>query len=152
MTDTAYQSKCKEMMYRYIAADIEQNLFRSKIRNADCKEPVIYTVLMNCKEYNGVIEIIRQRFPKAKIEVESIPPIFLKMKTENRKNKNESVSQKIIDWVSTKPKGTVFKTSEMCVALGINQRQLDKTKSKNKSLVKIFHAMQTDKKGYYCIQ
>lgn len=149
MTDTAFQAKYKEMMYRYIAADIEQNLFRSKIRHADCKDKVIYTILMNCREYNGVIEIIRQRFPKAKIEIESIPPIFLKMKTENRKNKNESVSQKIIAWITSKPKGTIFNVKEMLIELNISQQNFNKAKEKNRSLRQIFLDMKTEKRGYY---
>ena len=149
MTTTAFQVKCKEMMYRYIAADIEQNLFRSKIRNADCKNKVIYTILMNCREYNGVIEIIRQRFPKAKIEVESIPTMFLKLKTESRKNKNESVSQKIIAWITSKPKGTIFNVKEMLIELNISQQNFNKAKEKNRSLRQIFLDMKTEKRGYY---
>lgn len=146
MTDTAFQAKCKEMMYRYIAADIEQNLFRSKIRNADCKEPIIYTVLMNCKEYNGVIEIIRQRFQKAKIEVESIPTMFLKLKTESRKNKNESVAQKVVNWLSYQPKGSTIKISDMLSALNISHKAFNNaTHSKTFKAIIEEHRI---KKGY----
>ena len=149
---TQYQKLQHNIMCRCIAADIEQNLFRSKIRNVDCKEPVTYTILFNVKEYAEVIDIMKSRFPKAKIEVVPTPTLFLKAKNQQRKNSKQSISQIIIDWLEKQPKGKIFKINDMYIELSISRKQFSKAKENNKSLSKIFQNMQTDKRGYYCIK
>lgn len=129
-----YQELQHNTMCRCIAADVEQNLFRSKIRNVDCKEPVTYTILFNVKEYAEVIDIMKSRFPKAKIEVVPTPTLFLKAKNQQRKNSKQSISQIIIDWLEKQPKGKVFKINDMYIELSISRKQFSKAKENNKSL------------------
>lgn len=150
-TQKGFEKLRHSIMCRYIAADIEQNLFRSKIRNIDCKEPVTYSIMMNCNDQSDVISILADRFPRAKIEVIATPTIFLKAKNQQRKNKKMSVSQIIIDWLANQQKGTVFKINDMYAALQISRKQFSKAKENNKSLSKIFQNMQIEKRGYYRI-
>lgn len=120
MTQQAFAHRQKQIMYKYISADIEQNLFRSAVRNADCNEPIIYTILLNMREYGNIADIITQRFPKAKIEILPIPSMFLQLKTQSRKNKEISVSQKVLNWLMQQPKDSIIKISDMLSALQIN--------------------------------
>lgn len=150
-TQDRFERLRHSIMCRYIAADIEQNLLRSKIRNIDCKEPVTYTIMMNCKDQSDVISILADRFPRAKIEVIATPTIFLKARNQQRNNKKMSVSQRVIDWLANQPQGTVFKINDMYTALQISRKQFSKAKENNKSLSKIFQDIQTEKRGYYRI-
>lgn len=143
--------KTIDVTNRYLAADLEQNLMRSKIRNVDCNEPVIYTVLLNVKAYSDLIEIIRKRFPKAKIEIVDTPSIFCMEKIKARNNKNDSVAQKVLDWLTIQPKGRLFKVKEMVDELNITSHQLSRSRQTNNSLDTIFNKIKTDKKGYYQI-
>ena len=143
--------KTVEVTNRYLAADLEQNIMRSKIRNVDCNEPVIYTVLLNVKAYSDLIEIIRKRFPKAKIEIVDTPSIFCMEKIKARNNKNDSVAQKVLDWLTIQPKGRLFKVKEMVDELNITSHQLSRSRQTNNSLDTIFNKIKTDKKGYYQI-
>lgn len=151
MTENQFADTQRDVMNRYILCDIEQNLMRSKIRNLDNDENCIYTILFNAKEYGQLIDMLSERFPKANIQIIDTPTSFLLEKTKERKTKKESISQIIVNWLMAQPKGRIFKTSEMLAELNITNKQLDKTKTKNKSLTKILNDLRTDKRGYYKI-
>lgn len=69
----------------------------------------------------------------------------------NRNNKKPSKAQRIIDWISSKPTGTVFKTCEMLKDLGISHEQFERAKRDNRHLKIIFKNMMMERKGYYMI-
>lgn len=52
------------IMYRQILADIEQNMFRSKIRNIDNEDHVTYTMFFDVKQYRPLIEMMQSRYGK----------------------------------------------------------------------------------------
>lgn len=152
ITPNQYSQIQRDIMYRYILCDIEQNLMRSKIRNVDNNEDCTFTLLFNCKEYEQIIEMLRLRFPLANIEVVDTPTLFLIEKNKSRNTKNISIAQRITDWLTIQPKGRIFKIKEMASEICITQRQFNKAKENNKSLTKIFDNLKTSKHGYYRIE
>lgn len=150
-TQKGFEKLRHSIMCRYIAADIEQNLFRSKIRNIDCKESVTYTIMLNCKDQSDVISILADRFPRAKIEVIATPTIFLRAKNQQRKNKKMSVSQRVIDWLTSQEKNKTIKISDMLTALNLNYEDLKNAKKHNKAFQAILSEHQKSAKRGYLI-
>lgn len=148
----ASEEKAKETMYRAIMSDIEQNLFRSKLRNPDCKEPVRYLMFFNTDEFKPMIELMQERYKEANVFVTDTPTSFLIEQIKSRENSKDSKTQRIIDWLSEQPNGTTFKVSDMLNELGITQQKFKDAKKYNKSLVKIFKSMETNRRGYYTVR
>ena len=139
-------------MFRAILADIEQNLFRGKIRNADCCDPVKYTIVLNVTEFMPMIEMMKERFSGATIQIADTPTSFLAEQIKSRENKKDSRAQRIIDWIFEQPNGTTFKISDMLNELFMSQQNFKDAKKYNKSLVKIFKSMETGRRGYYTVR
>lgn len=146
-----FADKIKQTMYYSILTDIEQNLFRSKIRNADCDDSIHYTIAFNTIEFDPLIEMMRERYKGAKIVITGTPTLFLKEQIKSRATKDESRAQRIIDWIYEQPKGREFKITEMLNELGLSQQQFNDTKKHNNSLSIIFKSMAMKKRGYYKI-
>lgn len=147
----AFEEKAKQTMYHAIMSDIEQNIFRSKLRNPNCDEPIRYLMFFNTDEFKPMIELMQERYKGANVFVADTPTSFLMEKIKNRDSKKDSKAQRIIDWIYEQPKGREFKISAMLKELGLSQKNFDDAKRYNKSLVTIFKSMATDKKGYYRI-
>lgn len=140
-----------EIMNGHLLADIEQNLFRSAIRNPENREKVNFTVLFNTAEYSDLVEMIKKRYTSLGATVNVLPaPRNIRMeKIVNRNNSEASHAQKIINWIAGKPKGTEFKLNDMLSSLDITNRQFDKAKERNSALATILRSMRSTKRGYY---
>ena len=147
-----FAERVKSTMFRAILADIEQNLFRGKIRNADCCDPVKYTIVLNVTEFMPMIEMMKERFSGATIQIADTPTSFLAEQIKSRENKKDSRAQRIIDWIFEQPNGTTFKISDMLNELFMSQQNFKDAKKYNKSLVKIFKSMETGRRGYYTVR
>ena len=143
---------------RLILADIEQNLFRCKIRNIDNTDSCIYTLICSIyeksaifKDYQPLIDMLKSRYEKlgATVNVIDTPTNFKLFNMETRKQ--DTQSKRILDWLSNKDKGFVFKISAMKKDLSMSDKQFEKIKSKNKVIDGLFKKMSTNKKGYYQI-
>lgn len=146
---------------RMILADIEQNIFRCKIRNGDNKEKCNYTLLFNTTEpsklfdgkYQPLVEMIKKRYEVlgAVINVIDEPIEFKLFKTIDRKESKDTNPQKIVKWLSSKRKDYLFHISELKSDLHLTDKQLERLKRKNFAIKELFQKMKTNKKGYYRI-
>lgn len=147
-----------DIMYHSILADFEQNIFRLAIRNLNNREPVYVWAFYNNKD-NG-----NQFFPLSIMMQMRYEPLGVKFIYEDAptnvkvnsimyrmppKGKRMTNAQKIIDWRNKLPHGTEYKIQMLLEETGLTDKQLQKAKSNNGALAKIFDLDKTDKKGYY---
>lgn len=141
---------------QFILADIEQNIFRCKIRNVDNNKKCIYTLIFNIREstyifenYSPLIDMLKKRFEKygATVNFVETPMEFRLLKTKERKQ--DTYAKKILNWLAVKGNGYIFKVSEMKAELEITDKQFEKIKEKNIAIKVLFDRMRTDKRGYY---
>lgn len=142
-----------------ILADIEQNIFRCKIRNTDNTEQCTYTLIFNINENNKIFEkyqplisMIKSRYENfgATVNIIDTPIEFKLLKIQNRKAKQDTNAQKILSWLANKEKRYIFKISDMLSELNLQKKQFNKIKEKNSSIRTIFKRMTIgQKKGYY---
>ena len=71
------------------------------------------------------------------------------MKVKERKQ--DTNAKKILDWLNSKPKGYIFKISELKKDLNLDNKQFDKIKKRNISIFELLKEMKTEIKGYYKI-
>lgn len=140
-----------KIMYNTILADIEQNLYRTKIRNTDNADMVTYTILFNTNQYKHLVELSKARYGSYGATINVIDtPLELKLfKTKERKQ--DTNAKKILDWLDSKPKSYIFKISKLKKDLNLNNKQFDKIKKNNISISELFKKMKTERKGYYKI-
>ena len=139
------------IMTRCLLEDVEQNFFRSAIRNRDNDEPVTFTLVMNVKEHKALVEAIQQRFGSLGAVVKQYPsPVELQEEQIlSRKNTEKSRTQQAMEWIRKQPAGKVFKVSELRVALNITDSQFEKMKEHNKTFKAYMASLKTDRLGYY---
>lgn len=144
---------------RLILADIEQNLFRCKIRNANNTEECTYTLICSISEKTGVFEnyqpladMIKPRYEAsgATINIIDTPIEFKLLKAKERNEKHDTYTQKILNWINSKEKGFIFKISDMLKELSINQKQFQNLKQKDNGIKELFNKMRISK-GLYKI-
>lgn len=56
------QDLIKDITYRTILSDMEQNIFRSAIRDPKCTDDVTYYIYCDTKQYKSVIDLAREHF------------------------------------------------------------------------------------------
>ncbi len=142
-----------------ILSDIEQNLFRCKIRNANNTEECTYTLMCSISEKTGVFEnyqplvkMIKSRYEAsgATVNIIDTPLEFKLLKSIERKQ--DTNTKKILDWLSTKTRGCTFHIDDMLSELNLIQKQFQKIKEKDASIKNLFENMKTNKRGYYVIK
>ncbi len=129
-------SKDRLIDYRnqLLLADIEQNLFRSKIRNADNNDPVVYNIISayNGKDSESMInaklaDMIQSRYTQMGATVNRIDtPIEIQIsKAQSRNVASETKPQKIFNWLYSKDIGYIFRKKELRDDLGFSDAQLN---------------------------
>lgn len=115
----------RDNMDRYLLADIEQNLFRGAIRNAQFTEPYQYYIF--CRKESGwfIQEKMKERYPEATFIWKETPDNIVLEKARNRNGKDATVVQKIIAYYDSLPSGTVFTSRDIIEATGITKNQWD---------------------------
>lgn len=142
------------VMEYYILADLEQNIFRSAIRNIQYQDEVRIMLFFNTREYQELIELLKSRYGSlgATVNTVNTPTELLLEKTVNRKSEKMTQAQQVLKWLDEQEKGNVFKLSDMLDDLGISSKQWDKLKSKKNGIKEKFQMMSTGKRGYYKVQ
>lgn len=137
-----------ETMLKSILADIEQNLFRSAIRNVNFDGKVKYLLFFDTKNYAQLIEMMRERYGKlgATILIRERPLELTVRKIENRKVKKVTSTQKFIAWYNGQQSGRVFKRADVLSETGLTPSQFKDVKKRAKM---IFNAMDTGEEGVY---
>ncbi len=148
-TIVAGKSKIDNVMYNTILADVEQNLYRTKIRNADNTDMVTYTMLFNTNQYKHLIELLKTRYGAygATINIIDTPSEFKLLKAEERQTKKETSIQKFISWKKNQPEGREFRKANIT-------KECSMTDSQYKELIKskVLDYYKTDKKGIYIVK
>ena len=142
------KSKFNNVMYHSILADIEQNLYRTKIRNIDNTDIVTYTILFNTNQYKQLIDLLKNRYGSLGANINVIDtPLEIKL-LKSKERKQETNAQKILNWLSTKTKGSVFHIKDMLCDLNLNQKQFQRIKNKNTAIKELFCSMKISKGKY----
>lgn len=139
------------VMYDSLLAELEQNIYRSAIRNHNEKTPVKYTILVNTHEYAELIKRIQDRYQPfgAKINISRTPNEILSVKTTNRKPNNDSENTKaqaILCWIQKQTKE--FKLAELLEGTGIKRGTYKDTLKRHPEIKDLLDTMRT-KKGHY---
>ena len=141
---------------RTILADIEQNLYRCRIRNVHNKEECTYTIICSSTEksnifenYQPLIDMLKSRYEKlgAKVNIIDTPIEFKLLKSKTRKTSNETSIQKFDKWLKYQFVGRVFKKSDV-------KKECNITDSQFKDILHtgILNNFKTDKRGIYKIK
>lgn len=150
-TIAAGKSKIDNVMYNTILADIEQNLYRTKIRNADNADMVTYTILFNTNQYKHLVDLLKSRYGSygATINVIDTPKEIKGFNLINRNSKNKTAFQKFTEWHKTQTVSRLMKSKDI-------RNEIDLTIDQFKDLIKKDIVKQAivpaDKKGYYYIK
>lgn len=151
-----YENIINEIMLRCMLADFEQNIFRLAIRNYKNTEDVNIWTFYNSEDslYQKLSNMIEERYSKYGVifKYEDTPESLKIEKVKNRKppkGKSKTHAQKIIEWRERLKSGTEYKIKALLEETGLNDKQLQKVKSNNEIIAKIFENDKTDKKGYY---
>ena len=132
-----------------LTRDLEQSIFRSKIRNRDCRDNVEYNIILNTTFYKGLIDRLKYRFPKAEINLIDTPVEFVGDKSYNRKCKEKTCYQVVRDYFESLQQGTKFTLDDMLKATGISKKKYHKAREKNKALKTLMQEHSTDVRGYF---
>ncbi len=149
---------------RSLLEDIEQNIFRSAIRNPENRKPVCYMLMMPAytvsadgkRVENDLVYMIRERYEKdgATVEVVDTPLDLQLEKTASRNAKEQTHAQAVLSWIESKGKGYSFKLKEMLAETNLTHKQWERVKNSNKAIRTLFDGFADSdcRKGYYVIQ
>lgn len=141
---------------RLILADIEQNLYRCRIRDKDNKENCTYTLICNVDErnrifegYSPLLDMIKTRYQSlgATIRYINAPTQFKLLKAKERKTHSKTTVQKFEEWYKNQPKGRVFKRADIISECDMNESQFKDLKK-----TEILKDFATDKQGIYKVK
>ena len=156
----------KRIMLRSILTDLEQNIFRGCIRNADNEKPETYTVVFACKpkldkdgiDYNDLSELttmIKERYEPmgATVNVLDTPSIFEKLKTEERQTSDghKTAAQKLTEYLDAREQrpNEPFKTADILRDCKITRDLYKSVLRKNRHIKKRLDGIKTDVQGWY---
>lgn len=141
---------------RLILADIEQNLFRCKIRNDNNIENCTYTLICSASEksnlyekYQPLVDMIKSRYEPlgATINVYDTPTEFKLLKADERKAENKTSMQKFNEWFKLQPKGRLFKRFDLKNEIKLTDSQFKEVKRTG-----VLNHLKTQKQGVYQIK
>lgn len=159
------QNAINQPMNRAILEDIEQNFFRSAIRDINCTSPVTYTLFVDvyakdengryimdengCKVYSNLVKMIQTRFEGygAKVEICDTPTELKLDKIANRKSQNQTHSQKIVDWLYAHT-NTEFEIGDMLNDIGLTKEKFHDVKVYNPHIKQLFQEIRIGKGRY----
>ena len=145
-----------EIRCKMILADIEQNLYRCKIRNNDNTESCIYTLFFNTIEpnklidgkYQPLVNMIKARYEPlgAVVNVIDTPIEFKLFKADIRKTKEETTLQKFNKWRNNQHNRR-FKRKDIMTECNLTESQFKELKKTG-----VLDDFKTDKQGIYIIK
>lgn len=164
-----FDHAARRIMLLSVLADLEQNIFRGTIRNADNQKQQTYTVIFKCKqqidkdgiEHNELSELttmIRERYEPlgATVNVLDTPSVILRAKTRERKTKdgNQTPAQKLTEYLDHKEHqpNQPFKLASMLKDCEISEQQYKDALKRNTHIKQRIDNIRTDKRGWFMFQ
>ncbi len=143
-----------EFKNKDILVDIEQNVFRSKIRDNDCTDKIRYYIFFDYDSHPHLKDLIIDRFKnRYGANVELIDPyelLFDKIRNRVPKGGKMTNSQKIIKFLDSLNIGQVFTLHDLKVTTGLKSSQINSTRQANPYLDSILKEWMIDRrKGIY---
>lgn len=138
---------CASIMLPQILSDIEQNVFRSAIRNINNQHRVTYYLFFNKSTYPGLYEMIESRYhDRLRANIENI--CFEEIK-DMMAEEDATAAQKIREWYEGWD-GTAIKRKAMIERIGITNSSFKATLSRDAKLKALFETARTaaKEKGY----
>lgn len=134
-----------ETMLRSILADIEQNLFRSAIRNVNFDGEVRYWMFFDTVNYAALVEMMKKRYGSlgAKITVRD-KPMTLKVKSiEKRQTTKDTAPKKFIRWCKNQQPGRRVTSDIIAIEAGLSREDFKNLK-KSPACREILRKMKAD--------
>ena len=135
------------LMYSKLLVDVEQNIFRTKLRNYNNKDRVYIYLFYNSNTYAELNNSLAKRLSINEI-TSDVPPEILKHKILSRDNEKPSVAQRIVSWFSENEGYGEIKTGDLLKQIGITNNQLCSARRDNISLKNLMDSKKT-KRGIY---
>lgn len=132
-----------------ILTDLEQNIFRSAIRNPEFTGTVLYTVYAAASA--GWVEMLKNRYESMGATVEVINDAKYKILSRSTQDGELSHAQRIFRWYSDQPSGRRFRRSEMLAETGISADQFKDAVKDNADLKSLFDRIRIVK-GVYQVE
>ena len=118
---TRASNTIENLMNRLLLVDIEQNLYRSAIRKADCTQDVEYWMFFNTEYHRELIRMMKERYEKIGARV--MPPEdltgFRELKSLTRKTEKPTTIQIYSKYIDSKPSGFEFTRGDILQDTGI---------------------------------
>lgn len=122
------------IIFRFILADIEQNLFRMKIRRNDCTDDVCYYIFIKTRTYHKlIVELARRLGDKHGAHiVEVSTPVQAEIDKMMRSPEGRGY-KKLLEWMRKNETdyGRVFSTKEVLEETGLTQEQFTRARRKH---------------------
>lgn len=135
-------------MINSMLADFEQNIMRSEIRTPDNQKEVRIVLFCSMQFMSGFVEAMRNRYEPLGTSIQVIKhPVFEIEKIMKRKGDNNA--KLVLNWLRSLPDGTVFKADRLLEETGLNQKQFQKVKERNKGIPTLFKKFAEGQKRYY---
>lgn len=135
-----------KIMYSKLLVDIEQNIFRTKLRDYSNKDEIKIDLIYNSDTFEKLNEILQNRL---NVDVAISTPIeIIENKIDSRKNKKESNSQRIKRWFRENEGRGETSINDILNNCNLTKKQLDKAKEKNSNF-KLWLKDRKIKKGIY---
>lgn len=148
-----YSMEISELIANLLLADMEQNMFRSKIRNRDNSEKCVFTLIYSPIEkgffgsvYSPLLKAIVNRYEMlgTKMYFTEDPTEFKELKAMSRKTTKETAAQKFYKWINSQPLETRFKRQDIMEKCEITKAQFTHLRRNG-----VFNEYKTDRQGVY---
>ncbi len=138
------------IMSEFLLSDIEQNIYRSKIRYIANTDNVTYMLILNAKLYPTLISMLTSRYEKlgARVNIIATPDNIVRRKKLERQHKEKTAYQLFDEWLSKQKVVRTVKAQTLKDEIGITKEQF---RNINKLPQFTKYVRQSDKKGYYTI-
>ena len=150
----SYSSKLREIMYRSIIADFEQNIFRIAVRNYDNTQPIEIWTFCNrsSQTYKELFERLEDRFKPLGVifeyETDAIEIKIEKVKMRCTPDNKKNNTQIVLNWTELQKLGRKFRTIDILKETGLSNKQFQKTKE-CLPIKMFFDKYKTNKQGFY---
>lgn len=142
------KEELNEIMINKIFIDFEQNIYRTKLRDFNNNEQIVlYVFNGKCELKKELYELI-EKWHNVKIETISTSE-FAETKILSRKNKKESIAQRLVFWWKNYDWKHELHITEILKLVGITRTQFKGAKAENMELREFINKNKGSKKSYY---
>lgn len=141
--------KMNQIMYSKLLVDIEQNMFRTKLREYSNQDIIKVDLFYNAKTYEQLNTLLEKRL-NTKITV-AVPEVFLEHQIISRDNKELSVAQRVVSWMKDNEGIGEIKIRDMLEVCGVTYEQFRNAKNKNKNFTVWMDGRKGNKRGMYIV-